>query len=52
MYALVQEVMSSSMAPKPGYSVKMIRSENPSDRIMKTGKKYKRLKSLSFKINK
>ena len=42
MYALVQEVMSSSMAHKPGYGVKIIRSENPSHRIMEIGKRYER----------
>lgn len=52
MDALVQEVMSSSMASKPGCSVKMIRRESLSHRMMEIGGRYKIWKSLSFKINK
>ena len=49
--ALVQEVMSSSMAPKPGCSAKVIRRESWSHRMMENGERYERWKSLSFKIN-
>lgn len=40
--ALVREAMSSSMAPKPGCSVKMIRRKSISHRMMEIVGRYER----------